>query len=159
MHAATAPTPKAAAVPPPKAVAVQKPTAASAAPDTEELDIEEWESVENMVSNNVLEAEFASVTKRIDVLQASKKEVPEDLADRKNALEIKMKLLMISVQTGQLSIEAYLEQLKKKADAERKFAARCVALHTAEGKEAAKRALIRAKIMESEITEQADEEA
>lgn len=153
--------PKAAA---PVAAAVPKSTpapakkaAAAAATTDDELDIEEWESAENMVSNNVLEAEFTSVTKQIDTLQAQRKIVPDDLADRKNAIEIKMKLLMLSVQTGKLSLEDYMAQLKQRAEAERKFAAKCVALKTAEGKEAAKRALIRAKVMEAEMTESAEE--
>ncbi|CAG8592425.1 4859_t:CDS:2, partial [Ambispora gerdemannii] len=111
---------------------------------------EELNSVDNLVSNLVLEQEINLVNNQIASLQAQHKPVSDDLVDRKQALEIKMNLLVIQVQTGQLTMEKYLDQVRKSILNFKKLA---LFFKQAGKLEEAKRALARSKIMEKEIKE------
>ncbi len=108
-----------------------------------------------MISNDVLEAEQESVQKQIQQYAAQRKEPPEDLVDRKQQIDLKLNLLQIQVQTGQLTMEAYMEQLQQKIENERKTAAQLV---KAGKREWAKLALVRVKIMEKELASAEEEE-
>ncbi|CAG8564590.1 2963_t:CDS:10 [Ambispora leptoticha] len=111
---------------------------------------EELNNVDNLVSNLVLEQEINLVNNQIASLQAQRKPVSDDLVDRKQALEIKMNLLIIQVQTGQLTMEKYLDQVKKSISSFKKLA---LFFKQAGKLDEAKRALARSKIMEKEIKE------
>src|SRR6266498_5477488 len=69
-------------------------------------------SVDILVSNLVIQHEVEAVNAQIATLEAQHKPVPDDLTDRKNALEIKQNLLVIQVQTGQLTMDKYLDQVR-----------------------------------------------
>lgn len=91
----------------------------------EDLELEDVISVDNIVSNDVLEYEIDAVNTQ---LAAQKAAPPESLIDRKQALELKMNLLVIRVQTGQLSPEDYVEQLKKKIEEDTNLARKLVSM-------------------------------
>jgi hypothetical protein len=60
-----------------------------------------------MISNNVLEWAQVEVEKeRAKYIQAGKP-VPDELELRKQQVELRLNLLILQVQTGQLSVEAY----------------------------------------------------
>ncbi|CAO3670619.1 unnamed protein product [Rhizopus stolonifer] len=102
---------------------------------------EEFNSVDSIVSNMVLEHEIALVS------TGSSK---DDLIDRKQALEIKMNMLVIQVQTGMLDIETYLKDVEKRMEQDRRLA---IVFKKNNRLDLAKAALARKKIMQSELDE------
>jgi predicted component of viral defense system (DUF524 family) len=100
------------------------------------------------VSNDVFEHELSVVNQKIAQLTAKKKAVPEELEDRKMALEMALRLLLFGVESGQVSQEAYLARLEHKIVSEKQLAK---ALNAQGKKESAIEALRRARIMEKEI--------
>jgi hypothetical protein len=112
--------------------------------------------VDLIVSNEVLEAELEAARR---ALPSARGEEREALEDRVQQLELKMQLLVLQVQTGQLSMPAYLDLLRARIRADRALAQ---ALAKASRHEPAKKVLRRVKIMEKELTEaeqQAEEES
>jgi len=101
-----------------------------------------------MISNDVLENEAAQVDAQIAAYAQKKQPTPEALVDRKQALELKMSILVIQVQSGQITPEKYVEMLQAKVSEERALAKKLVGLGK---KEWARYPLSRAKIMETEI--------
>lgn len=83
-------------------------------------------------------------------MEAQHKSIPDDLTDRKNALEIKQNLLVIQVQTGQLTMDKYLDQVRISIVDCKKLA---LVFKKANKLDEAKKALGRSKIMEGEVKE------
>jgi hypothetical protein len=78
------------------------------------------------------------------------KTLSTQLAERLQTVEFKLQLLVLQVQSGELSLEAYLQQLKASIQANKQLAIRLKQNGlTAEAREA----LRRAKTMEQEISE------
>jgi hypothetical protein len=103
----------------------------------------DFNPVENMVSNDVLEWALGLVNKQ---LLTNKND--DELITRKTQIETKLQILMIQVQTGALSEEGYTEMVQKKIDEEKLLARQYMAKGN---KPAAQLALTRAKIMSSEL--------
>ncbi|CAJ0745314.1 21203_t:CDS:2 [Entrophospora sp. SA101] len=114
---------------------------------------EKWliiDDVENIASNLVLQNEIELITNQITTLEAQRKPIPEDLLDRQNELEIKMNLLLISVQTNELTMAEYIERVKASIVNCKKLA---LFFKKAGKLDEAKKALRRSKIMEDEVKE------
>ncbi|KAF9212034.1 Coiled-coil and C2 domain-containing protein 1B [Podila verticillata] len=127
-----APTPR------PTSALVVKPEAVVAPSETQdEKDkaLDELNSVELLVSNMVLEAE----------IQAA-----QDQIHNAKALEIKMKLLVIQVQTGQLTMEAYCKTVNARVDKDKQLA---IQLNRLGLRTEAAKAMKRFKIMAAEMKE------
>lgn len=107
-------------------------------------------SVDALVSNLVIQHEVEAVDAQIATLEAQHKSIPDDLTDRKNALEIKQNLLVIQVQTGQLTMDKYLDQVRISIVDCKKLA---LVFKKANKLDEAKKALGRSKIMEGEVKE------
>jgi hypothetical protein len=112
-------------------------------------------SVENMVSNDVLEWGLGEVEKQILTFQRQKKEVPEELITKKQQIELKLQLLIIQIQSGQVSEEDYIAMVEKKVVEEKAMARKYVQRGI---KEAAQLCLLRAKIMAKELEGGEEEE-
>ncbi|RHZ49946.1 hypothetical protein Glove_508g6 [Diversispora epigaea] len=111
---------------------------------------EELNSVDLMVSSKLLQQESELIDAQIVSLQTQQKPVPEDLLDRKSAIQIKMNLMEIQVQTGQLTIDKYMENVKNYIINCKKLA---LIFKKAGRLEEAKKLLSRSKLMESEVKE------
>lgn len=96
----------------------------------------------------VLEHEMSAVDAAIASGQSDKSK--DDLIDRKQALEIKMNMLVIQVQTGLLDMETYLQNVQKRMEADLKLA---LIFKKHKRLDLAKLALVRKKIMQNEIDE------
>jgi len=117
------------------------------------MSIHQLFSVDNLISNLVLEKEMGLVDSQIDTFKKQHKPVPEDLIDRKQALEIKMSLLVIQVESGQLTMDQYIAQVKASILKHKKLALTFKGAGKLDG---AKQALARSKIMEKEVKEVED---
>ncbi|CAO0794104.1 unnamed protein product [Mucor circinelloides] len=122
----------------------------SNAPDNSELEAaeEEFNNVDSIVSNMVMEHELNLVNSNL--ASKSGKQQKDDLQDRKQALEIKMNMLVIQVQTGILDMDTYLENVQKRMDADRRLA---IVFKKHNRLDLAKAALVRKKIMQDELDE------
>lgn len=105
-------------------------------------------SVDNIVSNMVMEHELGLVNAGIATKQTTKSK--EDLMDRKQALEIKMNMLVIQVQTGMLDMNTYLENVQKRMENDRRLA---IIFKKHNRLDLARAALVRKKIMQDELDE------
>lgn len=105
-------------------------------------------SVDNLVSNMVMEHELGLVNAGIASKQSAK--IKEDLMDRKQAIEIKMNMLVIQVQTGMLDMNTYLDSVQKRMDQDRRLA---LIFKKHNRLDLAKAALVRKKIMQDELDE------
>ncbi|OZJ02625.1 hypothetical protein BZG36_03831 [Bifiguratus adelaidae] len=112
--------------------------------------IEEFNSVDSLVSNMVLEHEVGLVDAQIAACTSKSLPVPEEIADRKQALDIKINLLVIQVQTGQLTMDAYLRQVESRIARDIQLA---LLFKKAGNLELAARAMKRRKIMQEEVDE------
>ncbi|CDS07845.1 hypothetical protein LRAMOSA01794 [Lichtheimia ramosa] len=109
---------------------------------------EEYNSVDHIVSNMVLEHELSLVNNALaGKLSAQAK---EELMDRKQALDIKMNMLVIQVQTGLLDMDTYLQNTRKRLERDRQLA---LIFKKHNRLDIAKGALTRKKIMQDEIEE------
>ncbi|KAJ3272381.1 Coiled-coil and C2 domain-containing protein 1B [Terramyces sp. JEL0728] len=99
-----------------------------------------------IASNQVLEHEHANIVKKI----AESKTPQEDLLDLKNSYEIKMNMLVTSIQIGALDMPMYLKQVKDAMALSKQQA-----LHFKKiGKmDLASQALVRLKLMAAEVKE------
>ncbi|RUS25235.1 hypothetical protein BC938DRAFT_472446 [Jimgerdemannia flammicorona] len=111
---------------------------------------EELNSVDNLVSNVVLEQELNTVNGQIAVLTARGQPIPDDLTDRKQAIDIKMNLLVIQVQTGQLTMDDYLRNVEARIEKDGKLA---VVFKNVGRLDLAKVAIKRRKMMKDEVDE------
>lgn len=82
------------------------------APTADSNEEEDEDSVDNLISNDVLEWETQNIKTKIAQLQATKKPVPEELSDRLQAVQLKSSMLTVQVETGQLQPEVYFQQLQ-----------------------------------------------
>jgi hypothetical protein len=76
--------------------------------------------------------------------------IPEEAADRKQALDIKINLLVIQVQRGQLTMDAYLRQVESRLARDTQLA---LLFKKAGNLELAARAMKQRKIMQEEVDE------
>ncbi|CAG8634985.1 8643_t:CDS:2 [Gigaspora rosea] len=113
-----------------------------------ELAEEQLNNVDLIVSTGLIQEEIELINSQILTLEAQGKPIPDDLSDRKSALEIKMSLMEIQVQTGQLTIDQYLDQVKASIADFKRFAL----IFKKAGKiEEAKKTLVKCKVMENEV--------
>ena len=120
---------------------VQKEAARPAAVEVDEMDLDDPHRVDGMVSNKVMDAE-------LEMLRALPQ--TDDVADRVSEVEVKQALLVLDVQTGRLTLDAYLDQVRARMDHQKRLA---VALGKAERKADAFRVLKRIKVMQAEVSE------
>eukprot|EP00698_Gefionella_okellyi_P008239 TRINITY_DN2033_c0_g1_i2.p1 TRINITY_DN2033_c0_g1~~TRINITY_DN2033_c0_g1_i2.p1 ORF type:complete len:677 (-),score=173.32 TRINITY_DN2033_c0_g1_i2:26-2056(-) len=113
--------------------------------DVEAMQEDPW-CIETMVSNNVLETIITQLKAEI----AATPNKAAQLQDHLDNAKLKLSMLEISVQSGKLTMEAYLESLRKKVVEDKKAAMECARLKRMDW---AKLALSRVKIMEKEIQE------
>ncbi|KAI9486261.1 MAG: hypothetical protein EXX96DRAFT_598711 [Benjaminiella poitrasii] len=106
---------------------------------------DEFNNVDNLVSNMVLEHELKLVNSEL-----STQPMKEELIDRKQALEIKMNMLVIQVQTGLLDMTTYLKQVEDRMEKDRRLA---IVFKRHGRLDLAKAALVRKKIMQDELEE------
>ncbi|KAG2192975.1 hypothetical protein INT47_012295 [Mucor saturninus] len=106
---------------------------------------EEFESVDNLVSNMVMEHELGVVNA---AMSGAKNK--EEWMDRKQAIEIKMNMLVIQVQTGLLDMETYLANVQKRMEMDRRLA---IVFKKYNRLDLARAALVRKKIMQDELDE------
>lgn len=108
-------------------------------------------SVELLVSNMVLEAEIQAAQEQIHNAKAvGNSEAADDYQDRLTQLEIKMKLLVLQVQTGQLTMEAYCKTVNARVDKDKQLA---IQLNRLGLRAEAAKAMKRYKIMAAEMKE------
>lgn len=100
-----------------------------------------------LVSNDVLEKEMSAVTEQIARYREAGREPPEDLVDREQAVQLQLKLLEMEVQTERLTMEGYLERVRKAMERDKLLA---VKLKRANRLEEAKQVLFRYKTMQPE---------
>ncbi|KAF9927023.1 hypothetical protein BGZ67_007793 [Mortierella alpina] len=113
--------------------------------------LNELNNVEILVSNTVLEHEIEEAQRLIhDAKAVGNNEGAEEYQDRLTQLEIKMKLLVLQVQTGQLTMEAYCQAVNARILKDKKLAIELKKLGMVPE---AKRALARSKIMTQEMKE------
>ncbi|KAF9172603.1 Coiled-coil and C2 domain-containing protein 1B [Mortierella sp. AD010] len=149
---ASVPAPK----PPVAAPAAKAPVPTSAiAGDPEESESEkalsELNNVDLLVSNMVLESEIQQAKQMIhDARAVGNSEAAEEYQDRLTQLEIKMKLLVIRVQTGQLTMDAYCQSVNERIAKDRALAIEFKRIGMIAE---AKKALARSKIMAQEMKE------
>ncbi|KAI8583143.1 hypothetical protein K450DRAFT_224421 [Umbelopsis ramanniana AG] len=107
----------------------------------------EFNDADSIVSNMVLENEIGLINSAIAACHGT---VPEHLMDQKQALEIKMNMLVIQVQTGGLTIEQYLNNVRSRIEQDKK----CALIFKRAGRlDLAKQALRRKKIAQDEVDE------
>jgi len=147
--AATAAAP-AASTPAPTAAGAQKKSAAVAA-DINETD---YNAVDFLISDKVLEWALAVTDKEI-ALARSKKQPIDDLQIRKQQIQMKQQLLIISIQTEKLTFEDYTASLQAKIQEEKQLAKQ---LAKAGREDQARLALTRAALMEKELAETDEEQ-
>ncbi|KAF9135960.1 Coiled-coil and C2 domain-containing protein 1B [Mortierella sp. 14UC] len=151
----TAATPSAASLKPTVAPAAKSQPAPAAEADGEESEsdkaLNELNSVEALVSNMVLESEIQIAQQMIhDAKAVGNVEAAEEYQDRLMQLEIKLKLLVLQVQTGQLTMDVYCRSVYDKITRDKKLAVELKRLGMVPE---AKRALGRSKIMVQEMKE------
>ncbi|KAJ3383554.1 hypothetical protein HDU92_004070 [Lobulomyces angularis] len=125
---------------------------------SEEDDIETLEfnfnNPDTMRSNYVIESEYNETLAEIKKFETNGKPIPEELTTKKIGLEIRMQLLITSVQTGALSMEGHLANCKNDVLELKKLTLRF--MHHGR-KDLAKLALKRTKIVEKEVTDISNE--
>lgn len=109
---------------------------------------EDLTSVDRMKSHAVLEYEKRKIEKEIEKLKQANRKIPEELSDRLSQVQLKLNLLMLQIETGQLTPEIYAQMLKREINTEKALAEKL----KKQGKvDLAEEALRRAKIMEDEL--------
>lgn len=99
----------------------------------------------------VLEAEIQAAQEQIHNAKAvGNSEAADDYQDRLTQLEIKMKLLMLQVQTGQLTMEGYCKAVNARVDKDKQLA---IQLNRLGLRTEAAKAMKRCKIMAAEMKE------
>eukprot|EP00475_Leptophrys_vorax_P045202 TRINITY_DN930_c0_g2_i1.p1 TRINITY_DN930_c0_g2~~TRINITY_DN930_c0_g2_i1.p1 ORF type:complete len:900 (-),score=297.63 TRINITY_DN930_c0_g2_i1:567-3071(-) len=148
--------PKAARPPPPAALDRSLSSAlisdSSAMGDTPaEIEPSDWKRPHNMdllVSNDVLQAEFDSVSTAIATARAKKLNVDPSLEDRYKKCQLKMMLLQSQVEDGELTLPMYLQRVKDSIVYHTKL---IKALKAANRLDDAKKCLARLKVMQDEV--------
>ncbi|KAI9019623.1 hypothetical protein DFJ74DRAFT_769326 [Hyaloraphidium curvatum] len=143
----TQPSPVAPANPSKPSAAEPAPALPEPAEDADDL-AASFDSPDAILSNAVVEHELGTCDARIAAARTPAER--EDAAMRKQALQIREQMLVIAVQTGKLTMDGYLAQLRAGAVEAKKLALR---FKQAARMDYAKRALERSKIMEREAGE------
>ncbi|KAI3650410.1 hypothetical protein MP228_003891 [Amoeboaphelidium protococcarum] len=118
--------------------------------------VEQFDNIEAIVSNNVLEMLQTETIKAIAEQRTTRSgKSVDDLNDVKQRIDLKMNLLVIQVQTGQLTMEKYLAQLKQSIEDHKQMALRFKQLGNLDY---ARKALARIKVMQSEYEEASQQE-
>ncbi|TPX39792.1 hypothetical protein SeLEV6574_g06987 [Synchytrium endobioticum] len=138
-----------------KAAPSPTPVAAAAVIDDSDMDALEMRfmSADSTASNAVVEAEHNQIATQINSLKAQRKVIPEELVDREREYQMRMELLVTLVSVGQLTMSAYIAQVKESIKSTR---AQAVAFKKGGRVDLAKKALIRVHIMENEVKEVED---
>ncbi|KAG0328653.1 Coiled-coil and C2 domain-containing protein 1B [Dissophora globulifera] len=136
-------------------VKATNPAPAASVEDSEETESEkalsELNSVELIASNMVLESEIQHAQQMVhDARAVGNSDAADEHQDRLTQLEIKMKLLVIQVQTGQLTMDGYCQAVNARIAKDKKLAIEFKRLGMLPE---AKRALGRSKIMAQEMKE------
>ncbi|KAF8932871.1 Coiled-coil and C2 domain-containing protein 1B [Dissophora ornata] len=144
-----------AAAAPKVSAAAPAPAATAAAGDSEESEsdkaLNELNNVDLLVSNMVLEQEIQQAQQMIhDARAVGNNDSAEEYQDRLTQLEIKMKLLVIQVQTGRLTMDMYCQAVNARIAKDKKLAVEFKRLGMLPE---AKRALARFKTMAQEMKE------
>jgi len=105
---------KTTAQPQPKKPPEVKQTTKSTASSTEEVEVEDYNSLDNMISNNVLTWEMSNVQRKIEDFKKGNQPVPPDLVDRLQMIEARIQILVLQVQTGKITEQKYASMLKSK---------------------------------------------
>ncbi|TPX32193.1 hypothetical protein SmJEL517_g04666 [Synchytrium microbalum] len=121
--------------------------AAAVDDDVEALEIR-FLSADGIASNSVLEAEQKQLETQINTLKAQRKPVPDDLLMRENEYRMRMEYLVTMVSVGQLTMPAYLAQLKEAIQTSR---IQALAFKRGGKLDLAKQALVRVHLMDAEI--------
>ncbi|KAI3654953.1 hypothetical protein MP228_000333 [Amoeboaphelidium protococcarum] len=118
--------------------------------------VEQFDNIEAIVSNNVLEMLQTETIKAIAEQRSTRSgNSVDDLNDVKQRIDLKMNLLVIQVQTGQLTMERYLAQLKQSIEDHKQMALRFKQLGNLDY---ARKALARIKVMQQEYEEASQQE-
>ncbi|KAI1316847.1 Coiled-coil and C2 domain-containing protein 1B [Mortierella claussenii] len=113
--------------------------------------LNELNSVEVLVSNMVLESEIQQTQQMVHNAKAvGNSEAAEEHQDRLTQLEIKLKLLVLQVQTGQLTMDVYCQAVNARIVKDKRLAVELKRLGMIPE---AMRALARSKIMAQEMKE------
>ncbi|KAF9972570.1 Coiled-coil and C2 domain-containing protein 1B [Actinomortierella ambigua] len=111
----------------------------------------EFESVDLLVSNNVLESEIEMAKQGIQAATAAgKTEEADGYQDRLMQLEVKMQLLVAQVQSGLLTMDQYCTKVKARMEKDKALA---LFFKKRQMLPEAKKALARFKIMQAEMKE------
>lgn len=113
--------------------------------DGNEID---YNPIDNMISNDVLEWALDETVKEIQTYKNQNKPVPEELLTKQQQLDVKMQLLILQIQTGKLSEEQYVELVTQKIAEEKELAKQYMKQNDRKG---ATYALKRAKLMTTEL--------
>jgi len=129
-----------------------RPAASAAVGTPEDDELDDYDNADKIVSYEVLEAEIALVDQQAEESAKQGKAASNDMAERKQALELRKQLLMLDIQMGRLTPELYMKNLQESILWNKKMAVR---LKQKGGPylTAARTALRRAKVMEKEIQE------
>jgi hypothetical protein len=150
-------TPKAASTPatakaaPPQTPAVApvkaSPAKSTAVSDDElEQALAAFDSVDSIASNLVLEKEL----ERLQALLMTNPRQAEDIQDRMQSVQIKLNLLVVQVQTGTLTLDVYINDVRKCIDKTKQYA---LLFKRANRMDKAREALARVRIMQEEVAE------
>jgi len=110
-------------------------------------DLDQYHNVDKLVSNEVMDAEIALIGEQ---LKTAKGNIREELEERKSNIEFKQKMLGNNVNTGLLTLDQYIVDVKNMIASETKLAA---TLRSTGKKEHADRIAKRIQIMKQEVEE------
>jgi hypothetical protein len=108
--------------------------------------LQEFDNVDNIVSNMVLEAEQEQIQTQLQAKPANSAE----LRDRLQNVQIKLNMLVLQVQTGTLTLPAYIQNVRKSIEQTKRQALQFKRFNQM-GK--AREAMNRLKIMQQEVAE------
>ncbi|RKP24560.1 hypothetical protein SYNPS1DRAFT_23368 [Syncephalis pseudoplumigaleata] len=133
---------------PPAVVAAKSPPVTAAQADSEQLEalLHEFDSVDQMASNMVLEAEQERLQAQLQTKPANAAE----LRDRLQSVQIKLNMLVLQVQTEALTLPAYIESVRQSIEKTKRHALQFKRLRRMDK---AREAMQRLKIMQQEVAE------
>ncbi|TPX53844.1 hypothetical protein PhCBS80983_g06139 [Powellomyces hirtus] len=121
---------------------------ASKSDEVEDAEMQ-FQSVDLIVSNTVLEKELEQLDAQLITFKTQRRPIPDDLTDRKFALQLRMNTLVFRVQAG-LSMEDYVKEVKQSITQHTTWA---LIFKNNNRKDLALQVLQRIKIMKAEVAE------
>ncbi|KAI8048582.1 hypothetical protein BDF22DRAFT_779163 [Syncephalis plumigaleata] len=123
-------------------------TTTTTAQDDSQLDtlLQAFDSIDNIVSNMVLEAEQEQIQAQLQGKPANSAE----LRDRLQSVQIKLNMLVLQVQTGTLTLPAYIQNVRQSIEQTKRQALQFKRLNRMDK---AREAMNRLKIMQQEVAE------